>query len=50
MKVLNVSFPDEDLDLGDLGGELDWTQPEDVSQAGLLLQRAIFGPRDTVQG
>ena len=37
-----MSFPDEDLDLGDLGGELEWTQPEDVSQAGLLLQRARF--------
>ncbi|CAE7192730.1 unnamed protein product, partial [Symbiodinium sp. KB8] len=30
--VQNISFPDEDLDLGDLGGVLEWVEPEDVSQ------------------
>ena len=33
MEVQNVSFPDEDLDLGDLGGVLEWVEPEEVSQA-----------------
>ena len=33
MEVQNISFPDEDLDLGDLGGVLEWVEPEDVSQA-----------------
>ncbi|CAE7241165.1 unnamed protein product, partial [Symbiodinium sp. CCMP2456] len=30
--VQNISFPDEDLDLGDLGGVLEWVEPEDASQ------------------
>lgn len=33
-KVQNVSFPDEDLDLLDLGGLLEWLPPVDMSQAG----------------
>lgn len=28
----NVTFPDEDLDLTDLGGVLEWVQPIDMSQ------------------
>ncbi|CAK9114840.1 unnamed protein product [Durusdinium trenchii] len=32
-KVDNVSFPDEDLDRGDLGGILEWSPPLDISQA-----------------
>ncbi|CAK9114761.1 unnamed protein product [Durusdinium trenchii] len=30
--VDNVSFPDEDLDRGDLGGILEWSPPLDISQ------------------
>ena len=33
-EVRNVSFPDEDLDLSDLGGLLEWLPPVDMSQAG----------------
>lgn len=32
-EVDNVSFPDEDLDRGDLGGILEWSPPLDISQA-----------------
>ena len=31
-QVRNVTFPDEDLDLTDLGGVLEWVQPIDMSQ------------------
>eukprot|EP00435_Cladocopium_sp_Y103_P053353 s1750_g17.t1 len=31
-EVQNVSFPDEDLDLSDLGGLLEWLPPLDMSQ------------------
>ena len=32
IQVRNVTFPDEDLDLTDLGGVLEWVQPIDMSQ------------------
>merc|ERR1740129_1296099 len=30
--VANISFSDFDLDLGDLGGTLTWSAPEDINQ------------------
>eukprot|EP00434_Breviolum_minutum_P004419 symbB.v1.2.003894.t1/scaffold217.1/size263214/4 len=44
--VSNISFPDYDLDYDDLGGTLNWEQPEDISQVTHYVIYMVVVPED----
>ncbi|CAJ1450024.1 unnamed protein product [Effrenium voratum] len=47
-QVTDIIFPDFDLDQGDLGGLLEWTEPIDTSQAGHIAASEACGVVSTV--